>query len=321
MPTARASLLSRADLAPARDLFRQAVTVSADHAKALSAAVDKYGERGAWISGIGQQHFPAAVKNKLRDLAREVTTLSNRAWAARPARVRDSTMRELAAAVANRYGHGFYGPQPNPRGRPVQRGALEANPRRTRKRSTSSARKYRYRCVVKVPGRRGHGYGGQTMEKFFVSSSDANALRYCSGLLLHKLPKGAAAVELRNLGAVRTQKKKRAARNPSPREVPKMTPRQERALRSALRKFREFTGHSADFVEQHFLPDDNGAAWALGRVSRIGYIADRGEGEAEYLHPFSERAGPLLASSSDGLTLYLLGGAFRVTDRGIEDDA
>lgn len=69
------------------------------------------------------------------------------------------------------------------------------------------------------------------------------------------------------------------------------------------------------------MPDGTGAAWALGPVSRIGYIATRDGETAEYIHEFSESSRPLLAADSDGKVLFMLGGAYSVTNRGIVDDA
>jgi len=198
-PTARASLLKRESLAAARDLFRQSVEASAQHALELARAVKKHGERGPWISGIGQDHFPDAVKNRLRKLAQQVTHYSNQAWIARPPRVRDSTMRELAAAVANRYGHGFYGPQPNPSGdtsrrRPKRRNVTRRNPAS------------RYRAIYRV------GRGRQRRD--FNARDDAAAVRYATGLLAARV--GAECLSCKRIGAAtgaaasvtRSQKKK-----------------------------------------------------------------------------------------------------------------
>lgn len=67
------------------------------------------------------------------------------------------------------------------------------------------------------------------------------------------------------------------------------------------------------------MPDADGAAWALGPCAEIHYIATRDGETVEFNHRFAARSRPLLAVSSDGKMLYLLGGAFSVTDRGIVD--
>ncbi len=104
-------ILNRADLAQARFHFYEACSFSIAHGIAAPRALEQYGEHGALISGCVRVHFPADVKEHLRGLAQDVTKASNAAWAAKPARVRDSTMRKLSRACAAN-GHGFYGPQP-----------------------------------------------------------------------------------------------------------------------------------------------------------------------------------------------------------------
>lgn len=57
-------------------------------------------------------------------------------------------------------------------------------------------KQYQFRVKVKVPRR-------QNMAQLFWSSSDASALSYCSGLLIHQLPKGARAVSCQRTGRTR----------------------------------------------------------------------------------------------------------------------
>lgn len=105
-------VLDRPDLATARELFALACFASRAHSIVADAALTTYGAHGAPISGCVRDHFPGWVKDRLRELARDVTRYSDAAYAARPARVRVSTMRKLARAVARRDGSGFYGPRP-----------------------------------------------------------------------------------------------------------------------------------------------------------------------------------------------------------------
>jgi hypothetical protein len=82
------------------------------HSKAAANALAEFGDHGSLISGCVRDHFPADVKEHLRELAKDVTAESDKAWAARPTRVRHSTMLKLSRAVAQDTGSGFYGPQP-----------------------------------------------------------------------------------------------------------------------------------------------------------------------------------------------------------------
>jgi hypothetical protein len=67
------------------------------------------------------------------------------------------------------------------------------------------------------------------------------------------------------------------------------------------------------------IPAPPKVALAIGKVSRLYYVSDRGGREIEYRHDFASGSRPLLAVSHDGKTLMLLGGAYRFTNRGIED--
>lgn len=89
-------------------------------------------------------------------------------------------------------------------------------------------------------------------------------------------------------------------------------------MEAALQAFENFTGEAPENLTAYKLPDA-GAGWALGPVARISYIAHRDGDTAEYVHEFSEKSRPLLASSFDGSQLFILGGEFNVTDRGIVD--
>jgi hypothetical protein len=63
------------------------------------------------------------------------------------------------------------------------------------------------------------------------------------------------------------------------------------------------------------------AALTIGECLGILYRTERDGKIEQYLHRFRKSARPILASSPDGRTLLLLGGAYRVTDRGIVDSA
>ena len=95
----------------AREHFSRACAYSAQHSVEAMEALDHYGDHGSDISGCVRDHFPDAVKDRLRFLARTVTEASDAGYNARPPRVRFTTMRKLARDVARRNGSGYYGPQ------------------------------------------------------------------------------------------------------------------------------------------------------------------------------------------------------------------
>ena len=106
------NLLSRPELARATELFAAACFQSRAWDSEFAVARMKYGAHGSDVSGCGRAHFPDPVKDRLRELARQVSAFSDLAYRERPSRVHAATMRALSRAVAARDGSGFYGPQP-----------------------------------------------------------------------------------------------------------------------------------------------------------------------------------------------------------------
>jgi hypothetical protein len=93
--------------------FEAACKASRHHGVLADEALQQFGSYGPPISGAVRDHFPDTYKDELRRLARLVTEESDKAYAARPKRVRHETVRWLGQLVATRYGSGFYGPQPD----------------------------------------------------------------------------------------------------------------------------------------------------------------------------------------------------------------
>lgn len=90
-------------------------------------------------------------------------------------------------------------------------------------------------------------------------------------------------------------------------------------VRQAARLGEAFSGHRYNRLLKVRRKPITGPRVAIGPVSGIMYLAKRDGRVEQYLHKFSPRSRPLLASSSDGTRLELLGGAFRFTERGIVD--
>ena len=91
-------------------------------------------------------------------------------------------------------------------------------------------------------------------------------------------------------------------------------------IESAMQAFENFTGARVTHLDT-FKVSPVRAAWAMGPVSAISYIAERDGQTFEFIHTFKPNSRPLLAASDDGLQLLILGGEFSVTDRGIVDAA
>jgi hypothetical protein len=86
------NLLDRPELQTAAELFAKACAASRAHSRLVARAEKQYGDHGPVISGIQREHFPDAVKDQLRTLARDVTRYLDAAYAARPNRVHSRTM-------------------------------------------------------------------------------------------------------------------------------------------------------------------------------------------------------------------------------------
>lgn len=84
-------------------------------------------------------------------------------------------------------------------------------------------------------------------------------------------------------------------------------------------RYRAFTGH-APKVRKGKLDKPPRAAFKLGRLLGVSYEATRDGRKEKYYHPFAAPARPDLLVSSDGRSLHISGGKYRVTDHGIEDN-
>lgn len=90
-------------------------------------------------------------------------------------------------------------------------------------------------------------------------------------------------------------------------------------LTRAARRFTRFTGEdqlSAKKIKVLPLPK---ILLAIGPCDGLLYSTIRDGVAEKYKHTFAGKARPLLASSSDGKRLFLLGGAYTFTNRGIVD--
>jgi hypothetical protein len=87
----------------------------------------------------------------------------------------------------------------------------------------------------------------------------------------------------------------------------------------AIKLYENFSGHTPEFVDSYRLPVFD-VALKVGDVLGILYETVRDGKTETYIHKFKKAARPLLTASFDGKNLYLLGGAYTFTERGIVDD-
>lgn len=89
-------------------------------------------------------------------------------------------------------------------------------------------------------------------------------------------------------------------------------------INAAIKLFEDFTGENPQYIDRVNLPVDT-VAMAIGHCDGVMYTTVRDGKTERYVHKFKKGARPVLAVSSDGNQLYLLGGDYHFTDRGIED--
>jgi hypothetical protein len=96
-------------------------------------------------------------------------------------------------------------------------------------------------------------------------------------------------------------------------------PRVASQFSAAQKLLKSFAGVGE--IEHVKMPDLNvsGPVVGIGKLSGIMYVALHDGVEMEYIHRFKPSARPLLAVTHDGKQLLLLGGAYRVTSKGVED--
>lgn len=84
--------------------------------------------------------------------------------------------------------------------------------------------------------------------------------------------------------------------------------------------YEAFRGFAPDDIIEDRLPDHTVTGWHMGDVNAVEYDTYRDDEKQYYRHVFKKNARPSLVAAEDGKQLYLTGGNYRVTDRGIEDN-
>lgn len=104
--------------------------------------------------------------------------------------------------------------------------------------------------------------------------------------------------------------KDRSRSNPAPRAV----------ADAAARLAEKFHGRAPTDEFVYPKPKIPDAMANIGPLFAIEYLAERDGKEYRFRHVFKEKARPQLAVSPDGTFVALLGGAWRFTEDGFEDD-
>lgn len=94
------------------------------------------------------------------------------------------------------------------------------------------------------------------------------------------------------------------------------------ALDTAAAKLEDFSGHPARTVLKARTSNQR-TGLVIGQLDQIGYITKReginGGKTTRYVHDFRKTSRPLLAVTTDGKQLHIVGGQYEFTEAGIED--
>lgn len=90
-------------------------------------------------------------------------------------------------------------------------------------------------------------------------------------------------------------------------------------VRKAAARYTAFTGHEDVTLTKISIPDLPEALLQVGKCDGILYSTVRDGIAEKYIHKFNSRSRPLFCVSPDGKSLYLIGGSYNFTERGIVD--
>ncbi len=110
--------------------------------------------------------------------------------------------------------------------------------------------------------------------------------------------------------------RKAAARRKNPES------RTDAQLDTAAEKLEDFSGHPARTVLKARTSGQR-TGLVIGELDQIGYITKReginGGKLTRYVHDFKKTSRPLLAVTTDGKQLHIVGGRYEFTEAGVED--
>lgn len=87
----------------------------------------------------------------------------------------------------------------------------------------------------------------------------------------------------------------------------------------AAKRYENFTGEAGAVIAKVKMPVVPKALAVIGECDGIMYTTVRDGVDEKYIHKFSKKARPLFCVSPDGKSIFLIGGLYTFTDRGIVD--
>jgi hypothetical protein len=123
--------------------------------------------------------------------------------------------------------------------------------------------------------------------------------------------------ELKNAKPVKRAYRK----NPTPKfgGAEKATKELSRQITAAMKLYKNFSGHEPELVGKTSKPKIPSVGIVIGELDGVAYETVRDGKTEKYFHQFNKRIRPLLVSSFDGASIYILGGEYDFTQDGIVD--
>lgn len=90
-------------------------------------------------------------------------------------------------------------------------------------------------------------------------------------------------------------------------------------IRRAADLYERFSGHQAEAIGEISIPAVPKTGIAIGTLDGVLYTTVRDGVTERYIHEFKKRDAPLLVVSPDGKQMFIVGGSFDFTERGIVD--
>jgi hypothetical protein len=92
-------------------------------------------------------------------------------------------------------------------------------------------------------------------------------------------------------------------------------------IRKASALYEKFSGHTATEGARIKIPKMPAVAVCIGDIDGILYTTVRDGVVERYIHKFRAKDKPLFAVSPDGKQLFMIGGNYNFTERGIIDES
>jgi len=90
-------------------------------------------------------------------------------------------------------------------------------------------------------------------------------------------------------------------------------------VRKAASLYERFSGHEAEAVGKIKVKPMPKVGVAIGDIDGVLYTTVRDGREEKYIHKFAKKDKPLFVVSPDGKQLFMIGGHYDFTERGIVD--